>query len=291
MPRPRTGEGRPLWGRAVYTALHGARLSSVPSGDQSANPASVPGRSGLWRAFLSVSSAQKCSGAGRLATPSGVSRAARSAVPCWSSVPGHWASRSKYTRGQSQETGSLSKSSGGVGALAKRVLLGPALADSGSLVFLRECAGLNTVVSNRRLLRQSWCYIPGLMRAGPSGEERCTPHYTVPVSPQCPQEISLLTLPVLQGAAVSSERFSQSLPPRNVAELGGSPPLRGSLEQLDRPSPAGPPLQGTELAALSTPEASLKRLVPLVGHPAAWEPLPSMSHWDLPEQTLVPSLS
>ncbi len=45
--------------------------------------------------------------------------------------------------------------------------------------------------------------------------------------PQCPQEISLLTLPVFQGAAVSSERFSQSLPPRNVAELGGSPPLGG----------------------------------------------------------------
>ncbi len=134
MLQPRTYEGRPLWGRAVYTALHGARLSSVPSGDQSANPASVPGRSGLQRAFLSVSSAQKCSRAGRLATPS------------------------------------------------------------------------------------------------------------------------------------------------------------GSLEQLGRPSPAGPSLQGTELAALSTPEASLKRLVPLVGHPAAWEPLPSVSHWDLPEQTLVPSL-
>ncbi len=195
MPRPKTGEGRPLWGRAVYTALHGARLSSVPSGDQSANPASVPGRSGLQRAFLSVSSAQKCSGAGKLATPSGVSRAARSAVPCRSSVPGHRASRSKYTRGQSRETGSLSKSSGGVGALAKRVLLGPAYADSGSLVFLRDDAGLRTVVSNRRLLRQSWCYIPGLMRAGPSGEERFTPHYTVPVSPQCPQDISLLTTP------------------------------------------------------------------------------------------------
>ncbi len=85
MPRPRTGEGRPLWGRAVYTALHGARLSSVPSGDQSANPASVPGLSGFHRALLSVSSAQKCSGAGRLATPSGVPRAARSAVPCRSS--------------------------------------------------------------------------------------------------------------------------------------------------------------------------------------------------------------
>ncbi len=75
---------------------------------------------------------------------------------------------------------------------------------------------------------------------------------------------------VFQGAAVSSERFSQSLPPRNVAELGGSPPLRGSLEQLDRPSPAGPPFQGTELAALSTPETSLERLVPLVDYSAAW---------------------
>ncbi len=47
MPMVQGLEGRPLWGRAVYTALHGARLSSVPSGDQSANPASVPGRSGL----------------------------------------------------------------------------------------------------------------------------------------------------------------------------------------------------------------------------------------------------
>ncbi len=278
MPRPRTGEGRPLWGRAGYTALHGARLSSVPSGDQSANPASVPGRSGLQRALLSVSSAQKCSGAWRLATPSEVSRAARSAIPCRSSAPGHRASRSKYTRGQSQETGSLSKSSGGAEALAKRVLLGPAWADSGSLVFLRDDAGLRTAVSNRRLLRQSWCYIPGLMRAGPSGEERCTLHYTVPVSPQCPQEISLLTLPVFQGA-VSSERFYQSLPPRNVAELGGSPPLRGSLEQLDRPSPASPPLQGTELAALSTPETSLERLVPLVDYSAACKLLPNVSRW------------
>ncbi len=107
------------------------------------------------------------------------------------------------------------------------------------------------------------------MRAGPSGEERCTPHYTVPVSPQCPQEISLLTLPVFQGAAVSSERFSHFLPPRNEAELGGSPPLRGSLEQLDRPSPAGPPLQGTEL----------ERLVPLVDYSAAWKLLPNVSRW------------
>ncbi len=128
---------------------------------------------------------------------------------------------------------------------------------------------------------------PGHLRVGPSGEERYTPHHTVPVSPQCPQEIDLLSLPVFQGAAASSEYFSQSLPPRNVAELGGSPPLWGSLEQLDRPSSAGPPLQGTKLAALSTPEASLERLVPLLGHLAVWEPLPSVSHWVLPEQTLV----
>ncbi len=119
MPRPRTGEG-------LYTAIHSARLSSVPSGDQSANPASVPGRSGFQRAFLSVSSAQKCSGAGRLATPSGISRAARSAVPCRSSAPGHWASRSKYIRDQSRETGSLSRLFGSMETAAKCVSMGHA---------------------------------------------------------------------------------------------------------------------------------------------------------------------
>ncbi len=117
------------------------------------------------------------------------------------------------------------------------------------------------------------------MRAGPSGEELGAPHYTVPVSPQCPQEISLLTLPVLHAAAVSREHFSQFLPPGNIAELRGSPPLWESLEQLERPSPAGPPLQGTELAALSTPEASLERLVPLVDYLAAWKLLPNVSRW------------
>ncbi len=74
----------------------------------------------------------------------------------------------------------------------------------------------------------------------PSGEERCTPHYTVPVSPQCPQEISSANPAVFQGAAVSSERFSQSHSAQKVAELGDPPPLRGSLEQLDRPSPCRP---------------------------------------------------
>ncbi len=101
----------------------------------------------------------------------------------------------------------------------------------------------------------------------------------MPVSPQCPQEICLITLPVFQGAGVSSEHFCQFLPPGNVAELRGSSPLWGSLEQLERPSPAAPPLQGTELAALSTPETSLERLVPLVEYLAAWELLPNMSWW------------
>ncbi len=84
-----------------------------------------------------------------------------------------------------------------------------------------------------------------LMRAGPAGEERLTPRYTVPVSPQCPQEIGLPTLPrtVFQGAAISSEHTSQFLPPGNVVELRCSPPLRGSLEQLVRLSPAGVPFQ------------------------------------------------
>ncbi len=78
-------------------------------------------------------------------------------------------------------------------------------------------------------LQRPEAYGPGLLRAGPSGEERCTLHHTVPVSSQCHQEIGLPTLPVFQGAAVSSEHFTQSLPPRNVAEPGGSPPLWGSL--------------------------------------------------------------
>ncbi len=79
----------------------------------------------------------------------------------------------------------------------------------------------------------------------------------------------------------SSKRFSQLFLPGNVAELRGSPPLWGSLEQLVRPSPAGPPLQGTELAALSTPEASLERLVPLVDYLAAWKLLPNVPQWVL----------
>ncbi len=81
----------------------------------------------------------------------------------------------------------------------------------------------------------------------------------VPVSPQCPQETELLTLPppVLQGTAVSSE--CTQCPPGNVAALGGSLPLRRS------------PI---------TPEVSLSK-IPLVDFLAAWKLLPSISKWVL----------
>ncbi len=73
--------------------------------------------------------------------------------------------------------------------------------------------------------------------------------------------------PVTYGVSGRSDlqRAHLSLPPGYVAELRCSPPLRGSLEQLVRLSPAGVPFQDTKLAALITPEASLQRLVPLVG--------------------------
>ncbi len=120
------------------------------------------------------------------------------------------------------------------------------------------------------------------MRAGPSGEERCTPHYTVPVSHQCPQEISLLTLPVFQGSAVSSERSLSLFRPEMLAELGGSATPFG----VSRAARSGHPLpdlrsRAPSLAALSTPEDHLERLVPLVDYSAAWKLLAkcvSMGH-------------
>ncbi|KAI2668522.1 Transposon Tf2-11 polyprotein [Labeo rohita] len=94
-------------------------------------------------------------------------------------------------------------------------------------------------------------------------------------------ETVLPTLPVLQGAAVSSEHTPQSFPPGDVAELGSSPPLRGSLGPLVQVLPAGEPLQDTVQAAHTTPEASLERLVPLVDHLATWKVLPNVSAWVL----------
>ncbi len=111
----------------MYTSSYGARLSSVPSGDQSVNIATpgASGHSGLQQAHLSAF-ALKRSGPERLATSKEVFKAARSSIFCRSSASGHRASHSKYTRGQSRETGSLSRLSGSVEASAKCVSLGPA---------------------------------------------------------------------------------------------------------------------------------------------------------------------
>ncbi|KAL0203138.1 hypothetical protein M9458_001156, partial [Cirrhinus mrigala] len=123
----------------------------------------------------------------------------------------------------------------------------------------------------------------GPLRVAPSGEFRGAPHYSVSGSPLCPREAVLLTLPVIQGAAASGEPSPQSFPAKNkdVPELGGSPPLRGSQGPLDQVLPAGQPLQDTGLATRVTPEASLERLVPLVDHLAAWKLLPNVSAWVL----------
>ncbi|KAI2658583.1 Transposon Ty3-G Gag-Pol polyprotein [Labeo rohita] len=98
--------------------------------------------------------------------------------------------------------------------------------------------------------------------------------------PDLRETVSLI-LPVLQGAAASSEHIPRFLPPGNVAGPGSSPPPRGSLRPLVQVLPAGQPLQDTVLAAQQTPEASLKRLVPLVDHLAAWKLLPNVSAWVL----------
>ncbi|KAI2651171.1 Transposon Ty3-G Gag-Pol polyprotein [Labeo rohita] len=84
-----------------------------------------------------------------------------------------------------------------------------------------------------------------------------------------------------RNTAASDERMPWIFPPGLVAEPGHSSPPRGSLEQLVRQSPAGPPLQVSELAVQSTPEASLERLVPLVDYLAAWKLLPNVSAWVL----------
>ncbi|KAI2655577.1 Transposon Ty3-G Gag-Pol polyprotein [Labeo rohita] len=95
------------------------------------------------------------------------------------------------------------------------------------------------------------------------------------------RETVLLTLPVLQGAAASSEHTPRFLPPGNVAGPGGSPPPRGFQGPLVQVLPAGEPLQDTVLVTQQTPETSLERLVPLVDHLAAWKLLPNVSAWVL----------
>ncbi|KAI2645311.1 Transposon Ty3-G Gag-Pol polyprotein [Labeo rohita] len=130
-----------------------------------------------------------------------------------------------------------------------------------------------------RPIESEWSYALRPLRAAPRGERRGAPHSSVSASLLCPQETVLLTLPVLQGAAASSEHTPRFLPPGNVAGPGGSPPPRGFQGPLVQVLPAGEPLQDTVLVTQQTPETSLKRLVPLVDHLAAWKLLPNVSAW------------
>ncbi len=67
----------------------------------------------------------KHSGSGRLAASEEVISAASPVIPCQSSASGHQVGCSKYTRGQSRDTDSLSRLSGSVEASAKFVSMGP----------------------------------------------------------------------------------------------------------------------------------------------------------------------
>ncbi|KAI2662445.1 putative RNA methyltransferase Bd2056 [Labeo rohita] len=108
--------GRPYQGRAECTAIYGVCLSLVPSGDQPADPAGVPGRHGLQRAHLSAFSTRKRCEAREPATPTGFSRNASLVASCRLSATGHQASSSINT---------ISRLFGSVETTAKCICLGP----------------------------------------------------------------------------------------------------------------------------------------------------------------------
>ncbi len=115
--------------RAVNTSFYGAGLTSMSSGDRSANPATscASGRSGLWRAHISRST-QKCSGLGVPAPSEEDFRVISSDASCWFTVSGHRSVRTnRYkSRNQSREAGTSSRIFGSVGTSAKYISLGPA---------------------------------------------------------------------------------------------------------------------------------------------------------------------
>ncbi len=147
--------------RAVYTSLHGACLSSVPSGNRAVNPATAgaSGHSGLKWAHVSVM-AWKRSGSRRLATFEEVSY---------------------YTGGQSRETDSLSRFSGSVEGSAKCLTMGPVdcrkrLQNSvwfSSASFQRDCfhCGGSRAGSGVRT-RSKYSFEEGGHQGGPSSRQR-----------------------------------------------------------------------------------------------------------------------
>lgn len=117
---------------------------------------------------------------------------------------------------------------------------------------------------------------------GQSWEAHFTPHYTPHYMAQF--LLGALRGPfcqlVLQGALVSSKLRSQCTP-GDVATMRGSHPRRRLIEEPVWLIPASHPLQGTKLTTRNTPEASLRRLVPLLVHLAVWELLLNVSKWVL----------
>ncbi len=113
----------------------------------------------------------------------------------------------------------------------------------------------------------------GLLRAGPSGKERCTPHNSVPVSPQCPQKIGLPTLSpaVLQCAAVSSECFSvSSAQKRSATPWGVSRAARAAV-------PCQSSALGNRASSSKHTRGQSQETGTLVDYLAAWELLPTVS--------------
>ncbi len=171
-----------------------------------------------------------------LATHSGVSRAASSAVSCRFAVQrlvllvGTWR----------------------CGSPCQACLIGSCLAGSGStsLVFLEDDGGLTTVASIGDF---GWgspgAHGPGLMRAGPAGEEQRM---------------------VFQGAVISNEHTSQFFPPGTVLATPS-----GFSRAV---STACVPFQDTDLAALITPKLHWDSLW-VVG--PRWASLQNPSVWSV----------
>ncbi len=98
---------------AAITAADGTHLTPVPSGDRSANPATCGVFQGA--SIPSEHASKFFPRAKTLATPSGSLEQLVWLIPGGGPFPGRRTSHSDYTRGQSPETGSLSRLFGSMG--------------------------------------------------------------------------------------------------------------------------------------------------------------------------------
>ncbi len=157
-------------------------------------------------------------------------------------------------------------------------------------IYFVELNDLFHLIRRRRICRPSFSldslwlkhpavYGPWLLRAGPSEEERHTPRYTVPVSPQCPLETVLPNLPrpVFQGTAISYEHTSQFLLPGNVAELRCLQGTSGVSRAASSASSCWCAIPGYRTSRCDYTRDQSPETGSLSGHLVMWEPLPSVS--------------